>query len=157
MKKLMLLSLLSLAACNQGTDYITGPQGPQGSPGQNCSVTPVSPSSVAPNGGGLLTCPDSQLLILNGSNGTNGTNGQNGTNGSNGTNGTIVTPIQFCPGQTTYPSEFNEVGFCIGGNLYAVYSANDGFLSEIAPGAYSSDGINSSCNFTVGPNCQVSH
>ena len=94
----------------------------------------------------------------NGQNGTNGVNGVNGTNGQDGTNGSIVTPIQFCPNVVpTYPSAFPEVGFCIDNTLYAVYSANGGFLSEITPGNYSSDGINASCNFTVSANCQITN
>ena len=134
---------------------IVGPQGPQGVPGQNgtnCTVETVSASSVAPNGGSLISCSDgTSSLVLN------GTNGTNGSNGTNGTNGTVVSPIQFCPGITpSYPSSFPEVGFCIGGNLYAVYSANDGFLSEITPGTYSSNGINASCTFKVLANCVVS-
>jgi hypothetical protein len=78
-------------------------------------------------------------------------------NGSNGSPGTVVAPVQFCPGTTTYPSTFSEIGFCINGNIYAVYSANDGFLTEVVPGYYSSDGINSSCNFTVGANCLITY
>jgi len=91
-------------------------------------------------------------LVLNG---TNGLNGSNGTDGTNGTSGTVVAPIQFCSGSGSYPSTFPEVGFCIGGNIYAVYSANGGFLTEVLPGTWSSDGINSSCTFTVGPDCKV--
>lgn len=139
--------ILLLAACGQGVDYVIGQQGPAGTPGQNCDVTPVVASAQAPNGGGLLTCPGSQLLILNGSNGSNGQNGSS----------IIVTPVQFCPGTPSYPSTFIENGFCIGGNLYAVYSNNGGFMALIPPGLYSSDGINASCNFTVGTNCEVSN
>lgn len=78
-----------------------------------------------------------------------------GPQGIPGAYGTTVTPVQFCPGTTTYPTTFNEVGFCIGGSLYAVYSANDGFLTLIPPGTYSSNAIGSSCSFTVLPNCVI--
>lgn len=70
-------------------------------------------------------------------------------------NGTTVTPVQFCPGTTTYPSTFNEVGLCINDTLWAVYSANDGFLTEIPPGTYLSNAIGSSCTFTVLPGCII--
>ena len=69
--------------------------------------------------------------------------------------GTPVTPVQFCPNTTTYPTTFSEVAFCINNNLYAVYSANDGFLTLIPPGTYNSNGINSTCTFQVLPNCMV--
>lgn len=67
-----------------------------------------------------------------------------------------ITPVQFCPNVTpTYPTTFPEVAFCIQGNLYAVYSANDGFLTLIPPGVYSSNAVGSSCTFTVLNNCQI--
>ena len=93
---------------------------------------------------------------INGTNGSNGVNGTNGTNGQDGTPGTIISPIQFCDGQTTYPSSFPEVGFCINHKIYAVYSANGGFLTEVAPGNWSSNGIGVSCNFTVSDDCVIS-
>ena len=82
-----------------------------------------------------------------------GTNGAPGPQGNPG--GLNVTTVQFCPGTPAYPSTFPEVGFCIQGNIYAVYSANDGFLTEVIPGAYTSNAIGSSCNFTVLANCEV--
>jgi len=94
------------------------------------------------------------LLVLVGC-GHNGLNGTNGTPGINGTNGTVVTSVQFCPGTPSYASTFPETGLCFNGNIYAVYSANDGFLTEIVPGAYTSNAIGSSCNFTVLPNCVI--
>lgn len=163
-----------LSACGK-----VGPAGQNGTDGSSCSVTTVQASSPAPNGGSLIQCQDgSSSLVLNGTNGTdgsngatgatgatgaaghngtNGTNGTNGVNGSNGTNGTVITPTQFCSGTTVYPSKFVEVGFCINNQLYAVYSANDGFLTQIPVGYYSSAGINASCNFTVAANCQIQY
>jgi hypothetical protein len=169
MKNVMisLAMIVLLAACGRGPTGATGASGSNGSNGTNgssCSVTAVPASSPAPNGGSLVACTDgTQNLLLNGTNGTNGSNGSNGTNGSNGvngtngTNGTVVAPIQLCPGAVTYPSNFPEFGFCINNVLYGVYSANGGFLTEIAPGNWSSNGIGNSCNFTVAAGCVVTH
>jgi hypothetical protein len=156
------LILLSQTGCGkQGPMGATGATGLQGAPGTDCTVTSVSANLAAPNGGSLISCQDgSQSLVLNGTSGINGTNGNAGATGqagTNGTNGTIIVAVQFCPGTPTYPSTFLEVGFCINNTLYAVYSANDGFLTEVTPGEYSSDGINASCNFTVAANCVVTH
>lgn len=138
------IALLALCGCSgaDGTQGVQGLVGPSGTPGDNCEVTTLVPPypNGAHNGGVLVTCPDSQALILN---------------GVQGVPGTSVTPVQFCPNSTDYPNTFSEVGFCIGGTLYASYSANGGFLTEIVPGNYSSDGINSSCSFTVGVNCEI--
>lgn len=95
-----------------------------------------------------------------GAQGVAGSNGQSivgpaGPQGSPGLNGSGVTVIKFCPGVTTYPSKFIEVGFCIGNKLYGTYSANGGFSTEIPPGSYGSNGINASCDFVVGPNCSI--
>ena len=111
------------------------------SPAQSCTVASTSTGAV-------ITCPDgTSSLVLNGA---------PGANGQNGANGTVITPIQFCAGIVpSYPSTFPEVGFCINNNIYAVYSANDGFMSLVTPGTYSSDGINASCTFTVLPNCKI--
>lgn len=152
-----------LSGCGrEGPMGAQGNAGPTGAPGSNCTVTSVAANGVAPNGGSLISCSDgTESLVLNGTTGTTGASGATGATGATGpqgpagTNGTIVTAVQFCPGSTSYPNEFNEVGFCIGGNIYAVYSTNDGFLSEVPPGEYSSDGVNSSCTFTIGSNCQV--
>lgn len=82
--------------------------------------------------------------------------GPTGATGPAGANGTAITVVQFCAGVTpSYPSTFPETGLCINGNIYAVYSANDGFLTEIVPGAYNSNAIGSSCSFTVLPNCLI--
>ncbi len=95
-----------------------------------------------------------------GSRGTDGLQGETGSTGPQGNPGSdanSVTVVQLCPGVTTYPSVFSEVAFCIQHKLYATYSANGGFSTEIVPGAYSSNGINSSCSFTVGLDCLVTH
>jgi len=136
MKKYILLTLVVLlnVACapDRVPEQVTGPSGPAGS---SCSVSSVT----SPRAGSLITCTDgTSSLVLN------------GTNGVNGANGTIVNPVRFCKSTpSSYPTVFSEVGFCINNILYSVYSANDGFLTALPNGTYNSDGINSSCSFTV--------
>ena len=121
--------------------------GTNGTNGTSCSASTLPssfPYNEAPNGGTLISCTDGTTSLL--------------LNGANGVNTTLLQPVQFCPNKTTvFPSTFNEVGFCINNSLYAVYSANGGFLSLIPPGHYSSNGINSTCSFTVGNACQISY
>ena len=78
-------------------------------------------------------------------------------NGTPGLNAATVSAVQFCPGVTVYPSAFLEVGLCIDNKLYAVYSTNGGFLSYLPPGAYQSNAVGSSCNFTVTDGCEISY
>jgi hypothetical protein len=153
--KLYIIGFLALVLLLCGCVGPTGLQGSAGTNGTSCTViTLASNQPATPNGGALISCPDGTKSVV--VNGTNGTNGTNGLNGTNGTSGTVINAVQFCPSITNYPSTFSEVGFCIGGTLYAVYSANNGFLSAILNGTYSSDGINSSCTFTVN-GCTISH
>lgn len=144
----LILSLLFITGCGRcgsvscNTPSPPGPMGSvgiQGQVGAGCTIVSIPANVNAPNGGATIQCGNSQSLILN------------------GTNGTVITAIQFCPGSTIYPSTFPEIGFCINNNIYAVYSANGGFLTEVVPGNYSSDGINASCSFTVNPNCQITY
>ncbi len=95
------------------------------------------------------------LLLSACGQGPQGIPGSAGPSGPPGLDGTQIKVIQFCPGITTYPSAFIETGFCVNNKIWAVYSANDGFLTEIPPGTYSSNAINSSCNFVVLPNCVI--
>ena len=90
-----------------------------------------------------------------GKDGAQGEVGPQGPQGAPGIDGTSVTVVKLCPGVTTYPSKFVEIAFCIGGKLYATYSANGGFSSEFPIGYYSSSGINSSCNFSVLADCVI--
>jgi len=123
--------------CNGGNGAIgptgqTGATGPQGAQG--------------PTG----------LVGSQGIQGEQGQAGPQGPKGDPGQPGTQITTIQFCKGITpTYPSTFPEIGICLDNQLYAVYSANGGFMVLVTPGTYSSNGINASCTFTVGPNCEV--
>ncbi len=87
--------------------------------------------------------------------GQNGAPGSDGANGPKGADGTVITIVQLCPGYTTYSSTFVEVAECINNKLYGVYSQNGGFLTELPPGEYASNGIGSACNLTVGVNCAV--
>lgn len=94
-----------------------------------------------------------------GQTGATGSAGQNGATGAVGPQGVPgisgLTIVKFCPGDTVYPTTFNEIGFCLEGKVYGTYSANDGFSSELPPGAYTSNGIGSSCNFTILDNCGI--
>lgn len=92
-----------------------------------------------------------------GAQGSQGIQGSQGLQGPTGLNGSTITLVQFCPGTPSYPSTFPEIGMCINNKLYAVYSANDGFLTLIPPGVYHSNAIGSSCNFTILPNCGISN
>lgn len=87
-----------------------------------------------------------------GQNGAPGAVGPTGPQGAPGQDASGVTVVQLCPGNSNYGT-FVEVGFCIDGKLYATYSTNGGFSTLIAPGTYSSNGINSSCTFTVVSGC----
>jgi hypothetical protein len=127
MKRLLLLLMISISAC-KGNQGSVGPQGPVGIPGETGPQGAIGPA------------------------------GTNGINGANGSNGTVITVVQFCPGvDPSYPSTFPEVGLCINNNIYAVYSANDGFLTLITPGLYESNAVGSSCTFTVGDNCEITN
>lgn len=87
--------------------------------------------------------------------GATGPQGLPGANGINGVNGTEVVAIKFCPGSAVYSSTFPEYGLCIGGNLYAVYSTNGGFLALLPPGEYRSNAVSSRCDFVVKANCEI--
>jgi hypothetical protein len=140
MKRLLLILMWFVTGCGVNTPFIAPPN-------PTCTVTQDT-------GGATITCPDgTKANVLNGISGANGTNG---TNGTNGINGTMVTEVQFCPGTTYYPTQLNEVGFCINGNIYAVWSYGS-FLTLITPGSYASVGLNSTCNFTVSANCVVTN
>ena len=129
-----IMALLIFWGCGQDNSPIVGvgpagPQGPAGANGQNGSQ---GPQGVA------------------GATGATGAQGVAGATGVAGTNGTTITPVQLCQAcQSVYPTTFPESALCINNRLYGVYSVNDGFLALLPDGAYSSDGINCSCNFTI--------
>lgn len=100
------------------------------------------------------------LLLSACGQGPQGVQGQPGTPGGLGPQlvpQPSLTAVQFCPGTPSYPSTFPEVGFVINGSIYAVYSANDGFLTLLLPGYYASNAIGSSCNFTINADGTISH
>lgn len=116
-----------------------GIAGVAGKDGSSCNVLNVA-------GGADVECADGSAGFIS--------NGQVGPKGDQGTSGQDITPItmvQFCDAGyiPMYPSVFPEYGMLIGGKLYGVYSANGGFLVQLPPGTYSSNGINASCTFTV--------
>lgn len=160
MLTLAMLVIACFTGCNRRGD--TGEIGIAGPPGRPAPIIPVYTlpvsSLLCPTGGSLLIVGVQLTPICNGSQGSTGATGVpgvDGQNGINGTDGTKIQIVQFCPGATSYPSQFSEVGFCIDHKLYAVYSKNDGFLSYIPNGRYNSNGINSSCSFTVDDNCSI--
>jgi hypothetical protein len=143
-----LITSLLVFGCQQQEQISNTPM-----PVESCTVTAVS-------GGVNIICPNgSQSFVANGAAGAAGQTGATGATGATGPQGlpgTNITWVQFCTSCTaTYPSDFPEGAFCINNNLYAVYSANDGFMSLLPPGEYSSDGINCSCTFTVAANCKI--
>jgi hypothetical protein len=152
MKKAIILTFL-LCSCkgDKGTTGSIGIPGLNGTNAQPCTV-------IAASNGAEIVCPDGTSEFVN-----NGINGQSivgpiGPAGPQGLPGVDLTPItwvQFCQATPSYPSTFPEGGLCINGNIYAVYSTNDGFLTLVPPGAYTSDGVGSSCNFTILANCQI--
>lgn len=92
-----------------------------------------------------------------GATGPQGTPGLVGPQGPAGLAGTQFEFVQLCPGTTSYPNVFIELGMCVNGDLYGVYSANGGFYTYFPPGHYSSNAIGSACNLVIGPNCSVTH
>lgn len=144
---LLILFLVNAFGCARGKQGVSGSTG---KPGTYCGVTSVA-------GGTLFTCTDgTSQFVANPTNGTDGHDGHDGNDGQDGSDASIGI-VSLCSAVTQYPIVFTEVAFCIGNNLYAVYSENDGFLTYVPPGNYSSHGHNSSCSFTVQSNCVVSH
>ncbi len=87
--------------------------------------------------------------------GAQGNEGPVGQPGAPGVDANPITVVKLCPGTTVYPSVFVEIAFCVDHKLYATYSANGGFSTEIPPGTYNSNAVGSSCTFTVLPNCVI--
>lgn len=134
------------------TIICNGQVGNTGAAGQTGAVG--SPGPQGNTGDAGATGPTGSTGAT-GQTGNTGSTGPTGPQGSPGTPGTTITWVQFCSDVPSYPSTFPEGGFCIAGNLYAVYSQYDGFLVLVTPGTYHSKGIDSSCNFVVGLNCTV--
>jgi len=124
----------------QGPQGGIGPQGPQGDTGAQGPQGNTGPQGATGAQGG--TGPQ-------GPQGPTGPQGATGPQGPTGADGTQITPVKFCSQTANYPTTFPEYGLCINNSLYAVYSTNGGFLALIPNGNYKSDGVGSSCNFTV--------
>lgn len=121
-----------IGVCN-GADGATGPTGPIG---------PIG-SPGAPGSPGLPGAP--------------GLPGTPGAPGLPGLPGTQIEMIQFCSGTPHYPNVFTEWGIKIGTQIWAVYSANGGFLAYIPPGRYLSNAIGNACTFTVNIDGSISY
>lgn len=149
MNKLVLFTTVVcfLSSCGKSTAE-QGPAGKDGKDGVSCTIASISPSMQAPNGGALITCENGSTLILN---------GQDGEDGRDGTPGTAISAVKLCPGDTVYPSTFVEVAFKFDGRLWAVYSTHGGFMTQLPPGRYSSNGVNSRCDFTVNNDLTISN
>lgn len=163
MKKLLIvLALLSLVACDhfKGEDGLNSLVKMQhlavdASVCTSESGTLISSGLDANRDNTLQNSEASSAEVV--CDGSNGSSGSNGSNGTNGTNGTVISIVQFCSASfvPSYPSTFPEIGLCIDDEMVGVYSANGGFLAPLPPGAYNSNGINSSCTFTIGTHCSV--
>lgn len=114
---------------------------------------------LAGNGCPSVNMDDPNLRGLTGPVGPQGPQGVPGERGPVGP-GEEFFFVQFCPDVVPeYTSAFPEVGICVGPegnrNLYAVYSQNNGFLTLLPAGRYSSYAVGSHCSFTVRANCEV--
>jgi Collagen triple helix repeat (20 copies) len=146
----------SYIACN-GVNGAIGATGPQGAQGSQGDVGPQGPQGDIGPQGPQGPQGDQGSVGQTGPQGPQGETGAAGPQGTPGQNATPITVVQFCHGITpSYPNAFPEVGLCLGGNMYGVYSANDGFMAYLPPGVYHSNGINATCNFTIYANCVVS-
>jgi hypothetical protein len=153
MKKLLLLPFIFTACGTYDASIpnrLISPHKPMPSPSP---VAPLSCTVKQLAQGAQIMCPDGSVALI--TDGTNGINGTDGINGTNGTDATPVTTVQFCPGTPTYPSTFPEFGIIISGVMYGVYSQNGGFLAQLPPGKYYSNGIGSTCNFTINPDLTI--
>lgn len=127
---------------------VSGVNGTNGSDGSSCSTQ----SLVT---GALISCTNGTSAYI--SNGAVGPAGSPGLPGADAPPSASITIVPLCTAATVYPTVFTEIGVCLNHKLYGVYSQNGGFMVEIVPGTYSSNGINSSCTLTVRPDCVVTH
>lgn len=128
-------------------------QGPPGDDGYTPTISTHPASYLECPTGGIEVVIDSKstTVICDGAVGQPGQSivGPVGPAGTDGKDATPVTLVPLCPGIPTYPTVFVEYGLCLGNQLWAVYSANGGFLALLPDGAYQSNGIGSQCNFTI--------
>lgn len=143
MKYAMIIGMLALTACGRGPTGYNGRDGVDGKDGSSCSVTALAIGPSAPNGGAVINCTDGTSSVI--------------LNGAPGAPGTAYTTVKLCPGNTAYPSRFVEIAIRTQDKLIAVYSANGGFLTELPPGYYTSNGVGSACNFRVNNDLTISN
>lgn len=161
MIKLAILAIALLSSCGaqietiRGLDGKDGVKGDVGAPGRDgtdghdgvgCSVQSVAPGIVAPNGGALITCGDTNTLVLNGIDGMDGQDGED----ASPTAYSITELVDPCGDALNI---YDEVLLKMGnGMLVASFSDNQNGkntrLSVVVPGTYqTTDGSN--CIFTV--------
>ena len=160
MKNLLIafITVLALASCGeQSFQPIAGPKGDKGDQGEKGDKGDQGDVGAQGLQGiqGIVGPQGIQGEV--GPQGVQGVIGPQGIAGVDGAPGTVVTFVKFCNEVTNYPSTFPEYGLCVNNQIFAVYSANGGFGVVIPPGTYYSNGINSSCNFTVNANCVITH
>lgn len=134
----ILVMMTSLGCAKDGKDGASGSIGTPGEPGRD--------GSTGPSGADGSSGYDGISIV-----------GPSGPPGRDGIDAPRLSMISLCPGITSYPGVFIEVGICISGQLYAVYSDHGGFLTLISPGSYHSFAIGSACDLTVGPDCEITH
>ncbi len=131
-----------------------GDAGARGNPGFSPLVGTLPATSYeCPNGGLEVWVQTTKTIVCNG---VNGAVGPTGGQGIPGVDATPVSIFQFCPGTSSY-SNFLEFGIKIGTSIYAVYSANNGFLTLLAPGGYVTTATGANCNFIVHSDGTVSY
>lgn len=122
--------ILLLTHCGSGSGNAPG-----------CNVTTVSPSSSVPNGGSLISCPNSNSLVVNGS------------NGINNVIYSVSSEIQMCQEDNDKDKIMLKL---TNGPTVVLFkdknNPNNKQLIHVTPGSYSID----SCNFTVDSNGNVS-
>lgn len=153
------LAFLALTACQAGYDTYKGPSVPT-------IKTQPATTAECPTGGYELLIDGKLSLLCNGTigqtgpsghTGATGATGHTGATGAAGNPGTTIQVVKFCPQTQQYPNVFPELGFIIGGKIYAVFSVNGGYLTELPPGAYNSNAVGSNCNFTVTATGTITH
>lgn len=153
-------ALVTLNGCAEAEKGEVGAQGKPGltAPAPALSISPATPEQCL-TGGAVVQINGIETVICNGNIGPRGPQGAPGNAGQDGHNGADApaSVVKLCPGTDTYPTVFVEYALCLNNQLYAVYSIPNAFMTLLTPGNYASNGIGSSCNLTVGPNCLVSH
>lgn len=138
----------------------TGATGATGAAGQSSSVTVTTACAAQCATGGLVITTlngsvSTSNVVCNGASGPVGATGPTGNQGPAGTDLNNISMVKFCSETPSYPSSFPEYGLCMNNQLWGVYSDHGGFWALLPPGTYSSNGINSSCTFTIGTNCSI--